>query len=72
MILHCFGWRSLQKGNRFNPYKEIDRIVGNFSTKFQNIDVVCMPKPGDFEYQDKKVKCYITGWGRRTESKFDH
>ena len=29
-----------------------------------------MPKPGDFLYQDKLVKCYVTGWGRRTESKF--
>jgi hypothetical protein len=34
----------------------------------QNIDVICMPKPGDFVYQDKQVKCYVTGWGRRTES----
>lgn len=34
----------------------------------QNIDVICMPKPGDFIYQDKLVKCYVTGWGRRTES----
>lgn len=39
------------------------------SIYFQNIDVVCMPKPGDFQYQDKELKCYITGWGRRTESK---
>jgi len=34
----------------------------------QNIDVICMPKPGDFIYQDKQVKCYVTGWGRRTET----
>ena len=78
---------------------------------FQNIDVVCMPKPGDFEHHEKntfgssssasgsgnsgsgnralgrgsrrgqqrqlgghdhgdedKHKCYVTGWGRRSES----
>jgi hypothetical protein len=29
-----------------------------------------MPKPGDFVYQDKLVKCYVTGWGRRSESKY--
>lgn len=34
----------------------------------QNIDVVCMPKQGDFQYQDKNLNCYITGWGRRAES----
>ena len=42
---------------------------------FQNIDVVCMPSPGDFEFHDpsggidRDHKCYVTGWGRRTESK---
>ena len=59
---------------------------------FQNIDVVCMPKPGDFTHAESKKaaklaaaasgragghahadidrdhKCYVTGWGRRTES----
>ena len=41
---------------------------------FQNIDVVCMPSPGDFEFHDpsggidRDHKCYVTGWGRRTES----
>ena len=66
---------------------------------FQNIDVVCMPKPGDFVHAESKKankqhsaassaavsgrssgrrdlagdfdrdhKCYVTGWGRRTES----
>ena len=34
----------------------------------QNIDVVCMPKPGDFHYNNHHVKCFVTGWGRRTES----
>ena len=40
----------------------------------QNIDVVCMPSPGDFEFHDpsggidRDHKCYVTGWGRRTES----
>ncbi len=61
----------------------------------QNIDVVCMPKPGDFTHSEAKKnsrnsrpsssssssfrsggverdldldhKCYVTGWGRRTE-----
>ena len=59
----------------------------------QNIDVVCMPKPGDFKHAEAKKgsgsssrrpstssfrsssdqdldlehKCYVTGWGRRTE-----
>ena len=36
----------------------------------QNIDVVCMPKPGDFVYDKHRVKCFVTGWGRRTESKY--
>jgi hypothetical protein len=33
-----------------------------------------MPSPGDFEFHDPKGgidldhKCYVTGWGRRTES----
>ena len=38
----------------------------------QNIDVVCMPKPDDFRQPTttrSSVKCYVTGWGRRTESK---
>ena len=39
----------------------------------QNIDVVCMPKPDDFRppttSRSTGVKCYVTGWGRRTESK---
>ena len=38
----------------------------------QNIDVVCMPKPDDFRQPTNSrssVKCYVTGWGRRTESK---
>jgi len=34
----------------------------------QNIDVVCMPKPGDFVYDKHRVKCFVTGWGRRTET----
>jgi len=40
----------------------------------QNIDVVCMPSPGDFEFHDpsggidRDHKCYVTGWGRRTET----
>jgi len=36
----------------------------------QNIDVVCMPKPSDFlsEGNDSSVKCYVTGWGRRSET----
>ncbi len=65
----------------------------------QNIDVVCMPKPGDFTHSEAKSssssssrrnspfrspsqqpsqdldlehKCYVTGWGRRTECKFIH
>ena len=65
---------------------------------FQNIDVICMPKPGDFEHHERVAneaknsnsnnnnnnshgdggggdgddhKCYVTGWGRRTESKID-
>ena len=37
----------------------------------QNIDVVCMPKPGNFIYnKDRLGNCFVTGWGRRTESKF--
>ena len=34
-----------------------------------------MPSPGDFEFHDpsggidRDHKCYVTGWGRRTESK---
>ena len=37
----------------------------------QNIDVVCMPKPGNFIYnKDRLSNCFVTGWGRRTESKF--
>lgn len=36
---------------------------------FQNIDVVCMPKTGDFIYDKHSVgQCFVTGWGRRTES----
>lgn len=37
----------------------------------QNIDVVCMPKPDDFKQPTSSrssVKCYVTGWGRRTET----
>jgi len=35
----------------------------------QNIDVVCMPKPSDFLSEgDDSVKCYVTGWGRRSET----
>lgn len=37
----------------------------------QNIDVVCMPKPDDFRQPTttrSSVKCYVTGWGRRTET----
>jgi len=38
----------------------------------QNIDVVCMPKPDDFRppttSRSSGVKCYVTGWGRRTET----
>lgn len=34
----------------------------------QNIDVVCMPKPGEFVYDKHSVKCFVTGWGRRTET----
>jgi len=36
----------------------------------QNIDVVCMPKPDDFKHHlsDDSVKCYVTGWGRRSET----
>lgn len=38
----------------------------------QNIDVVCMPKPGDFNLNPRRssapVRCYVTGWGRRTET----
>jgi len=38
----------------------------------QNIDVVCMPKPDDFRpptsSRSTGVKCYVTGWGRRTET----
>lgn len=37
----------------------------------QNIDVVCMPKPDDFREPTSSrssVKCYVTGWGRRTET----
>jgi len=34
----------------------------------QNIDVVCMPKSGDFIYNKHREKCFVTGWGRRTET----
>lgn len=35
----------------------------------QNIDVVCMPKPSDVLAEgDDSVKCYVTGWGRRSET----
>ena len=27
-----------------------------------------MPKPGDFTYDKHVDKCFVTGWGRRTES----
>ena len=39
-------------------------------TFLQNIDVVCMPKPDDFKHHlsDDSVKCYVTGWGRRSET----
>ena len=52
-----------------------------FIPPLQNIDVVCMPKPGDFEFHaaasasftaegiDRDHTCYVTGWGRRTECK---
>lgn len=41
-----------------------------FHSIFQNIDVVCMPKPGQFVYdKHHQRKCFVTGWGRRTESK---
>ena len=53
-----------------------------FVPLLQNIDVVCMPKPGDFEFHaaasasftaegiDRDHTCYVTGWGRRTECEF--
>uniref|UniRef100_A0A0K2U057 Peptidase S1 domain-containing protein n=3 Tax=Lepeophtheirus salmonis TaxID=72036 RepID=A0A0K2U057_LEPSM len=33
----------------------------------QNIDVVCMPKSRDFN-PSQFARCYVTGWGRRTET----
>ena len=34
----------------------------------QNIDVVCVGKPEELVL-DHSANCYVTGWGRRTESK---
>ena len=30
-----------------------------------------MPKSGDFIYNKHREKCFVTGWGRRTESKLE-
>ena len=35
---------------------------------FQNIDVVCVAKPEELD-TSRLTSCYVTGWGRRTESK---
>ena len=54
----------------FLTYFPINHYLSLCACILQNIDVVCMPKPGDFVYDKHRVKCFVTGWGRRTESKF--
>ena len=53
------------RNNVYLRYNYADNDVG-----FQNIDVVCVANSEQLD-QSRVSSCYVTGWGRRTESKLE-